>query len=331
MSFPWKYLLLCFVLTWIVWVPGTLFHADVILLTFGSAGPALAAIWLARRTGKSNGQSWRRFASFAAIWLIAWLVLEIVPPGVAGLQWPIRWNPWTIPLAMLPAWVLSHAWSSDSGIRELLRTMWTPRDWRWPLVSFLAIPAYLLIPAAIARVVGLPLTAPPRPDGLAALVILGAAYFARNFLFTAVFEEPGWRGTLLCWLEYKHSPLTASLLVWFPWMLWHAPLDLSGGAAHTIPGWLQIRVAFMIPMAVLLTWIYNRSGRSLLCTSLFHSAMNTFPFVLPWSRPMLGLVFVWVIWVVIRDRMWRRNALDDSLSPGQRMFSEAGSRRQAAQ
>lgn len=46
MSVPRKYLLLCFVLTWIVWVPGTLLRADVIILTFCSAGPALAAIWL---------------------------------------------------------------------------------------------------------------------------------------------------------------------------------------------------------------------------------------------------------------------------------------------
>jgi membrane protease YdiL (CAAX protease family) len=327
MSLPWKYLILCFVLTWLIWIPGTLLHADVMILTFGSAGPALAAVWLARCTGKSSAQPSRRFAYFAAIWLTAWLALEIAPPGGGGLQWPMRWNPWTIPLAMLPAWILSGAWSSDRGIREFGRTMWTARDWWWPLVSFLAIPAYLLIPAGIAGLVGLPLTAPPRPNGLAALAASGAASFARNFLFTAVFEEPGWRGTLLRQLEYKHSPLTASLLVWFPWMLWHAPLDLSGGAAHTVAGWLQIRVIFLIPMTILLTWIYNRSGRSLLCTSLFHSAMNTFPFVLPWSPPMLGLVFAWVIWVVIQDRMWRRKILDDSWIQGQRIVSETIPRR----
>ena len=330
MSLPWKYLLLCFALTWIVWIPGTLLHADVMILTFGSAGPALAAIWLARRPGKSNAQPSQRFTYFAALWLIAWLILEIAPPGAGGLHWPIRWNPWTIPLAMLPAWILSGAWSSDSGIRELLRMMWTARNWRWPLISFLAIPAYLLIPAAIARLVGFPLTVPLHPNGVAALVALGAASFARTVLFTA-FEELGWRGTLLRRLEEKHSPLTASLFVWFPWMLWHAPLDLTGGAAHTLAGWLQVRVIFLIPMAILLTWIYNRSGRSLLCTTLFHSAMNTFPFVLPWSRPMLGLVLVWVIWVVIQDRMWRRNTLDDSWSQGGRIINETNLRQQASQ
>jgi membrane protease YdiL (CAAX protease family) len=205
---------------------------------------------------------------------------------------------------MLAAWIFSGAWSSDRGVRELQRMVWTARDWRWPLISFLAIPAYLLVPAALAQLAGLPLTAPPRPNGVAGLVVFGAVSFARTFLFAA-FEELGWRGTLLRRLEDKYSPLTASLFVWFPWMLWHAPLDLSGGAAHTIASWLQIRVIFLIPMAILLTWVYNRYGRSLLCTSLFHTGMNTFPVFLPWSRPMLGLVFVWVIWVVIQDRMWR--------------------------
>jgi len=42
---------------------------------------------------------------------------------------------------------------------------------------------------------------------------------------------------------------------------------------------------------------------------LFHAAMNTFPQVLPWSPPMIGLLLVWVVWVVIADRMWRRNKI----------------------
>ena len=305
MSTRWTYLLLCFALTWAVWIPGVLLHADVSILTFGSAGPALAAIWLAR-TGTRHPQPSRRAAYFAAIWLMTLLVLEIAPSGGGGIAWPMRRNPWALLVAVLPAWILFAAWSSDSGVREFQRAMWTARNWRWPLISFLAIPAYLLIPAAIARLFGLPLTAPPRPDGFGALAALIAVSFARNFLFAGTFEEPGWRGTLLRQLQTGHSPLAASLLVWFPWMLWHAPLDLTGGAAHSIAGWLQIRVIFLIPLAILLTWIYNRSGQSLLCTALFHAAMNTFPFVLPYSRPMLALVFPWAIWVVIQDRMWRR-------------------------
>jgi membrane protease YdiL (CAAX protease family) len=79
--------------------------------------------------------------------------------------------------------------------------------------------------------------------------------------------------------------------------------------AHSIPGWLEIRVGALIAQAILMTWIYNRSGGSLLPVVLFHAAMNTFPLVLPWSPPMIGLLLVWVVWVVIADRMWRRNKI----------------------
>jgi len=305
----WRYLALAFALTWIVWIPGILLHVDVTVLTFGSAGPAMAAMWLARR-GKKTVQAWlpSQLVCFGLVWLIAWLTLELSPPGRGGYVWPIRWNPIMMLLATLPAWIFSRAFSADGGIRALLHSIVVPRGWRWPVIAFLAIPAYLLIPAGLARFIGMPLVFPPHHESVAMAVAIGGLSFARNFLFTAAFEEPGWRGTLLSQLQRNHSPLVASLLVWFPWMLWHAPLDLSGGMAHTFAGWLQIRVIFLIPMSILLTWVYNRSGRTLLCPVLFHAALNTFPFVLPYARPMLGLLFVWVACIVVKDRMWRAPA-----------------------
>ena len=42
---------------------------------------------------------------------------------------------------------------------------------------------------------------------------------------------------------------------------------------------------------------------------LFHAAMNTFPQVLPWSPPMISLLLVGVCWVVVADRMWRRDKI----------------------
>ena len=306
MNLSWKYLLWAFALTWVVWIPGTHLHAGEMIPTFGAAGPALAAMWVARARDKASPQGRRRMGTFAVAALAALTVLEILPPGVPALQWPVRWDPWAIVLAILVGWIASAAWSSDGGIRALMGRLLIPTSWQWTAVAMLAIPAYLLLPAAIARVAGWPVVAPPHPNGYAALVWLAVFLFARNLLLTAVLEEPGWRGTLLRHLQEKRSPLTASLLVWLPWMLWHLPLDLTGGAAHTLAGWLQIRVIFLIPMTILLTWIYNHSGGSLFCAAVFHAVLNTFPFVLPRSRPMLGLVFVWAIWVVIQDRMWRR-------------------------
>jgi membrane protease YdiL (CAAX protease family) len=61
----------------------------------------------------------------------------------------------------------------------------------------------------------------------------------------------------------------------------------------------------MIPLAIILTWIYSRSGRSIQATALFHASMNTCPYVLPYSQPGMVLLFVWAAYAVVDGRMWR--------------------------
>lgn len=137
-------------------------------------------------------------------------------------------------------------------------------------------------------------------------VAYGALTFLRNFFFTAVMEEPGWRGFLLPRLQQKFSPLLASVAVWLPWALWHAPLDFTGGVGHTWMSYVQVRVIYFVPVTIIMTWLYNRSGGNILSSAIFHAGMNTFPFVLPYAPPVLGLIFVWAGYGVIADKMWRR-------------------------
>jgi membrane protease YdiL (CAAX protease family) len=118
-------------------------------------------------------------------------------------------------------------------------------------------------------------------------------------------EEPGWRGFLLPRLQQRFSPLIASLLVWFPWAFWHAPLDFHRPFRFTLVNYLLIRVVFLIPITIILTWLYNRSGANLLTVIIFHAAMNTFPFVLPYFQPAFALVILFAIIVIFTDRMWR--------------------------
>jgi len=130
--------------------------------------------------------------------------------------------------------------------------------------------------------------------------------FFRGLFFTAYFEEPGWRGYLLPCLQRKFSPLVASLIVWVPWALWHAPLDYGRPGGRNLMFYLQTRVLSLILMSIVLTWLYNRSGGNLLTVAIFHAGMDTFPFVLPYSPISLPLVVVWVLYVIVADKMWRR-------------------------
>ena len=96
---------------------------------------------------------------------------------------------------------------------------------RWSVIALLLYPAIQLVPALMAHLFHLPLVRPERNGTTLVLVADSLMFFLFNIFFVAVLEEPGWRGFLLDRLEDKFSPLAASIAVWLPWALWHAPLD----------------------------------------------------------------------------------------------------------
>lgn len=306
----WLFLILTYVLSWLVWIIATKLCAgpgsSESILAFGVAGPAIASIFLSRRgAGASPQPLLARLFSFAVLWLFA-AAVYIANDRLRGIQpsSPIAYYLIIGLLAMIPAWILSGAFTRDPGVRELLQTLVQPSNWRWQAVAFLFFPAILLIPAAIVHLfhgkMGWP---PPHGTGWMFAAYAGVS-FLNSFLFTAALEEPGWRGFLLPRLQQKFSPLLASFLVWLPWALWQAPLDFTGGAGRTWMNYLEVRVAFLLSVTILLTWLYNRSGGDLLAVVIFHAGANTFPFLLPYAPKALVLVIAFAVIVIFTDRMW---------------------------
>jgi membrane protease YdiL (CAAX protease family) len=317
----WLYLILAYAFTWLIWITAGHFGVGPdrgeYIAAFGTAGPALAAIFLSRRGHDTVGEPLpARLLAFALLWLFAWTIY-IANDKLRGIHAPSSLTYYFLValLAAIPAWILSGAFTRDSGVRDLLHSVIHPSNWRWQATAFFFWPALLLIPAVIAHFAHQPLTRPQPHD----TVPLSAAYagisFLSNFLFTAALEEPGWRGFLLPRLQQRFSPLVASLLVWFPWAFWHAPLDFHRPARFTLLTYLLIRVVFLIPITVILTWFYNRSSCSLLTTIIFHAGMNTFPFVLPYYQPAFALVILFAIAVIFTDRMWRRGPIPSPSLP----------------
>ena len=133
------------------------------------------------------------------------------------------------------------------------------------------------------------------------IVEFGYAFFFGG----GVSEEPGWRGFLLPRLQDRFSPLVASLLVWSAWALWHAPLDLAGYAGTTFSEYFRNRVAILIPLCVIITWVYNRCGRTILSAALFHSAFNVAPDFIPSTNLAVWLIFILALFVILADKMWK--------------------------
>jgi membrane protease YdiL (CAAX protease family) len=307
----WFFLILAYAIAWLVWITAELFGVGPdrgeYIAAFGVAGPALAAVFLSRRGQDGSGERLStRLLSFALLWFFAWAVY-IANDRLRGIHAPTSIPYYLLVglLAAIPAWILSGAFTRDPGVRELLHSLVHPDNWRWQVVAFFFWPAILLIPAAIAHLFHAPLTLPQHRDTIWLSTAYGGIAFLNAFLFTAALEEPGWRGFLLPRLQQRFSPLLASLLVWFPWALWHAPLDFHRPFRFNLVDYLLLRVVFLIPITIILTWLYNRSGANLLTVIIFHAAMNTFPSVLPYYQWAYLLVIVFAIIVIFTDRMWR--------------------------
>ena len=98
------------------------------------------------------------------------------------------------------------------------------------------------------------------------LPILAAVMFA-----LAIGEEAGWTGYLLDPLQARFGALGASLIIAIPWWLGHIPSILEiGGSAGDLAIWFPGAIA----LRVLMTWLYNNSGRSLAAVVLFHTLLN---------------------------------------------------------
>ena len=307
----WPFLILAYALSWLIWITarhlGVSPHREAYLAAFGVAGPAMAAVFLSRRgPGNRTEPLSFRLLSFFLLWLFAG-ALYVANDKLRGIHPPSSFSYYLIVglLAILPAWILSGAFTRDPGVRELLGSLLHPDNWRWQALAFFFWPAILLVPAGIAHLFGAALAMPQPRAAIWLSIAYASVSFLHSFLFTAALEEPGWRGFLLPHLQQRFSPLLASLLVWFSWALWHAPLDFHRPFRFTVVDYLLVRVVFLLPITIILTWLYNRSGGNLLSVTIFHAAMNTFPALLPHFPKALALVIVFAVMVIFSDRMWR--------------------------
>jgi len=151
--------------------------------------------------------------------------------------------------------------------------------WRWFLAS-LIIP--LLI--AIVTVLVAPLLTTEysnwQPMWLVVQNPLIFVFFQVSTLFFGPLpEEIGWRGYGLESLQTIYSAVQSSLIVGLFWVLWHLPLFLTKDSAFaatyplfSLSFWLW--GISLLSISVIITWIYNHTGKSTLTAILFHFSMS---------------------------------------------------------
>ena len=108
-------------------------------------------------------------------------------------------------------------------------------------------------------------------------------------------------------LQKRFNPLVASLVIAVFWNLWHVPLYLNGFYPGGIVGGMIGRTIFIIPLAIVFTWFYNRTGGNLFLLVCLHTSVNVTDAFIPYSDLLwLALWVIFSVVVIITDKMFRR-------------------------
>jgi membrane protease YdiL (CAAX protease family) len=247
-------------------------------------------------------------AYFAAVY---GLTLVLLLPALAGRRgWvavsPERFAPLTILSFFAPLLGAVIAWrlARRSGP---VRAPWVAlRMWkvsiRWYVIA-------LLLPGSI-------LTGALAVDAISTGTDVGPWFYppsAQQVVAMALFpfiDQIGWRGFAFPRLEARYGTLPASLVLGVGWALWYVEKHLLMGEGASLS--LLLLVVMLIAGTVVYSWIYGRTGGSLLVVvvaqmgAYLNNSVNALPGD---TRPLLahtiGYCVVSVALVLADKKVWR--------------------------
>jgi membrane protease YdiL (CAAX protease family) len=276
----------------------------------GVYSPVLAGIIVTRmiQPGRHQSSFLRRLKFSLPAWFIG-VVISVAdlkltaPPSVPLVGLIIL----SVPVALLPAWVISSSVSGSDGIKRMLAALVRPRgSIVYYLIALLTFPVIHTVGTGITNVLqGNPWL--PQVNQLPNLSFTVLVTFLFVIFFAGgINEESGWRGFAQTRLQARFSPLVTAFILWFFMVIWHIPNDIL---QYQHGGYLMIRIVLFVFITILFIWIYNRTDGSILAVVIFHASMNS-------MNPLMGILPIttagnillvgFSIVAVLSDRMWRR-------------------------
>jgi uncharacterized protein len=247
-----------------------------------STATGTRASWLARRPLVAY------FAlAYAVTWAL-WLPYYLTGAGLGLL--PIKLPQILVLFGQygptVAGFTLAAATGGRPAVRALLRRygQWRVHPGWYLLIIF--TPLLLFALAVVARVGTGPLEALGQDGPSILLAYLLDALVLKVILHGALGEEAGWRGFALPRLQARFGALGASLILGALWAGWHAPLYLSASRVANNPP--LVFAVGIVATAILYTWVYNRTGGSLLIAILLHAAINSAPAAVRDLVPNMG-------------------------------------------
>ena len=173
---------------------------------------------------------------------------------------------------MVAAVVLTAQEGGRAGLRSLLSRV---VRWRVALIWYgvaLLGPIVLTLGAMALQLVvfgGQPPSLGAMVGALPTLLVISVYLFIQ----VGIGEEIGWRGYALPKLQTGYSALVSSVILGGIWVLWHLPLFFNPATSYSnTPLWVFL--IFLLPFSILIGWIFNSTGGSVLMVMILHAVMN---------------------------------------------------------
>jgi uncharacterized protein len=176
--------------------------------------------------------------------------------------------------------------AGKAGVRQLLVGLLPRRSgWSWYVLAFLIpiVASYVAMGINIAFGAPFPNSWFPTSWGY----LLGFLVF--QLLFLTPGEEIGWRGFALPRLQERLGPLGGTVLLAALWLGWEAPLFFMGATAQVGRSVIVYALA-LLAWSLIMTWLYNSSGGSILTAVLFHTSFNVVGYTLPFGTGLTVLL-----------------------------------------
>lgn len=167
----------------------------------------------------------------------------------------------------------------------------TPKVWWLPMA--LLMPTVDLMAFFVMRWTGTRVPAPP-------VEVSRTLVLAGGFLLGALGEELGWSGYAIDPMQRRLGVVPASLALGAFWAAYHYPAFV---VIHRPILWVAWWTLGTVAARVLVVWVYNGTGRSVLAAALFHMSSNlawqTFPIHGSYFDPRVHGILATVVAVII--------------------------------
>jgi len=168
---------------------------------------------------------------------------------------------------LIAASILVYREDKTAGVTKLFKRSFDYRRIRakvWYVPSVLLMPCIAVLAYGLMRLLRLPLPVPQFPGVAVLLMFL-------TFFIAALGEEVGWLGYAIDPMQDRRNALQASILLGLVTATWHI---VPFAQADRSPSWIAWQCLNLVALRVLLVWLYNNTGKSVLPAALCHAMVN---------------------------------------------------------